>query len=145
MREAVAPAPAASKDTNNVAVFAPRLAAQRLSARMVSGVMHHTRLFLPSSGQRQRSTRATYATTKTNNIVPNPKKVPLPNPQRRWRKYPAPPPKTTNKMMSSNDIADLPLSLPSADQWRARDRNSCAAWNQSSSDDPSGQPLACHK
>jgi hypothetical protein len=25
----------------------------------------------------------------------------------------------------------------------ARDRNSSAAWNQSSSDDPSGQPLAC--
>jgi hypothetical protein len=30
--------------------------------------------------------------------------------------------------------------------WRlsARARNSCAAWNQSSSGDPSGQPLACH-
>ena len=25
-----------------------------------------------------------------------------------------------------------------------RARNSCAAWNQSSSGDPSGQPLACH-
>jgi hypothetical protein len=25
-----------------------------------------------------------------------------------------------------------------------RSRNSCTAWNQSSSGDPSGQPLACH-